>query len=233
MMGLMMGMTIFSAMSMQWAKQELENIQKRQQAEATRSAEDMAGAMEFAMLAENKDTYGETPTLERARMFAATTGKTRGDQNFLATVREEQTEGRFGAPRSQVAITASDDTLLRSQMHRAADGEELNRAAGGEQPVALLDTSAVRDRQVRTSNMRMNSLAEQVYAFYAAKMKFPSTSEFTEMATKLGFRDVWGQSFEYTVSADQQSAQIGFTTPWDYTQSLKLNLKDDSNASSQ
>jgi hypothetical protein len=228
MMGLMLGMTIFSALSLQWAQQELAEIQKHQSTQAKENAEDMAGALEFAMLTENKDTYGEGLSLERARQFSNSTGKTRGDQNFLTTIRQERDSGRFDAEQEKVAITASDDTLLRSQLHRTESAAQLSELAErNNQPVALFDTSTVRDRQVRTCAIRMDSLAEQVYAFYAGRMKFPSTSEFTEMTTKLNFTDTWGQPFGYSVAPDQQSAELSFTTPWGYTQRLKLSLKDD------
>ncbi|NBX86468.1 MAG: hypothetical protein EBQ80_04430 [Proteobacteria bacterium] len=227
MFGLVMGVTIFSALSMQWAKKELERYQAKQADAAQRQAQDVAKAMEFAILTEGQDNYSEEYTLQRARQFSSAAAKTRGEQDFLLATKRERDSERFGRNDEKIAIAASDDTLLRSQVYRSGDVAELdklrtNKASG----VVVYDTSEARDRQIRTSIQRQEALAEQIYAFYAAEMKFPTLAEFTEMRRKFGLRDVWGDDFEYGVDPDLQQGFLSFTTPWGYVHEINLSLKE-------
>ena len=232
MFGLIMGMSVFSALSMQWAKQELANYQQQQAQRAKTAAEDVAKGLDFAILSEDNRTYSDDYTLERARQYTNTDARTRGGQDYMVTTREDEDRESFGQKGTTVAITGSDDTLLRSQMHRAEDSQQILRMnTSGKQAVAVYDTSHARDRQVRTSNERMEALAEQVYAFYAGKRRFPTDSEFTALRGRFDIRDAWGNDFTYTVAKDDQNGTLTFTTPWNYTQTLKLGLKDDGIAS--
>ncbi|PZP39723.1 MAG: hypothetical protein DI585_03115, partial [Pseudomonas fluorescens] len=107
----------------------------------------------------------------------------------------------------------------------------LETKTGANQAVAVYDTSVARDRQVRTSNERMEVLAEQLYAFYAGKYRFPNESEFTTLSGKLDLHDAWGNAFTYKQvgkgKEEGQKATLSFTTPWNYTQTLNLALKDE------
>lgn len=227
MFGLMVGMSIFSAMAMQNARHELDLLQKRQAAKAKAQAEDLAKGLEFAVLTETRETYSDDYNLERARAnTSGSGGKTRGGQDVLVTQRETEGES-LGDKTRRVAITASDDTLLRSQVHLSQSAEDLSQLKPSEQlPVVVFDTNSVRERQVRTSKQNMEAMAEHVYAFYAAKLRMPSKDEFENISSKLGFRDVWGTPFTYTYGSET-TATLEFTTPWNYTQSLRLSLKDD------
>ncbi len=231
MFGLVMGMSIFSALSMQWAKQALAEYEQQQVARAKANAADVAKGMDFAILTENSQSYSEDYNLERARQYAGTDARTRGQQDYLVTDREDEKRESFGKKSTTVAITGSDDTLLRSQMFRSDTSEQLlTTKTGDKQAVAFYDTATARDRQVRTSNERMEVMAEQLYAFYAAKKRFPTESEFTTLRGTFSLRDAWGQDFTYTPTPDGQKGLLSFTTPWNYTQNLKLNLKDETNA---
>lgn len=226
-----MGMSIFSALSSQWARQELLAYQEQQAARAKANASDVAKGLDFAILTENAQTYSETYDLERARQYSNSDARTRGGQDYLVTAREEEDREKYGKKSTTVAITGSDDTLLRSQMHRSGDSEQILRTKlGDKQAVATYDTDTARDRQVRTSNERMEVLAEQVYAFYAAKKRFPTDSEFTSLQGTFNLHDAWGRDFTYKPDATQQKGILSFTTPWNYTQTLKLSLKDDADA---
>jgi hypothetical protein len=226
--GLIMGMSVFSALSMQWAKQELAAYQQQQIKQAKEGAQDVAKGMDFAILTETTQTYSDRYDLERARQYAGTDARTRGEQDYMVTTRQDENREAYGEKASTIAITASDDTLLRSQMYRSGDAEEILRTkTGAGQAVAVYDTSVARDRQVRTSNERMELVAEQVYAFYAAKMRFPTESEFTSLLSTFNIRDAWGRDFNYTVTPDREKGTLSFTTPWNYVQTLNLSLKDE------
>jgi hypothetical protein len=228
-----MGMAAFSALSSQWAKQELVRYQEEQAARAKANATDVAKGLDFAILTENSQTYSDNYDLERARQYTNNAARTRGGQDYLVTAREDEQRENFGKKTTTVAITGSDDTLLRSQMHRSGDSEEILRTKiGDNQAVATYDTATARDRQVRTSNERMEVLAEQVYAFYAAKKRFPTDNEFATLRSTFNLHDAWGREFTYTPSKDQQKGILSFTTPWDYTQTLKLSLKDETDTES-
>lgn len=229
MFGLIMGMSVFSALSMQWAKQEMERYQAQQAERAKKDAQDVAKAMDFAIRTENATDYSEDYTLERARTFSNTSAKTLGDQDFMLKAVRDDDRKAYGESARTVAIAGSDDTLVRSAIYRSGNAEDLSRVAPGtrSQPVVLYDTSLARDRQIRTSNTRMEALAEQVYAFYAGHQRFPTDDEFTSLSSRLAIHDVWGQDFGYTVEKDGQTGMLSFTTPWNYTQNLKLSLKDD------
>lgn len=220
MYGLVIGVTIFSAMAMQQAKKELVEYQKRQAERNEAHAEDVAKAMDFAILTEDKSTYDTNYDLDRARQYATTTAKTRGDQDFLVTSRQGGQEGNYGSPSDKVAIAATDDQFLRNDLENG-DEASVKTAENG---VVVYDTSAARDRQIRTSITRMRSLAEQVYAFYAAHLKFPTKSEFTELQRSFAITDSWGTPFDYSVATDQQTGEMSFTTPWGYKQTLSLDL---------
>lgn len=231
MFGLIMGMSIFSALSAQWAKQALEKYQQQQVDRAKANATDVAKGMDFAILTENTQTYSDKYDLERARQYAGTDARTQGKQDYMVTEREDDKRESFGKKASTVAITGSDDTLLRSQMYRTDSAEQiLTTQTGGKQAVAYYDTATARDRQVRTSNERMEVMAEQVYAFYAAKKRFPTDSEFTSLRGTFNIRDAWGRDFTYTSTPTGEKGTLSFTTPWNYTQTLKLSLKDEANA---
>lgn len=226
MYGLILGVTIFSAVSLQHAKQQLVENQRKKNERARADAEDVANALDFSILSETKSSYQEEYTLGRAKQFASVTGKTAGDEDFEMKTQKSGRES-YGRTSEKVAITASDDTFLKARLHRTEDEKELDKiAANSTTPVAVYDTSAARERQIRTSNARMESLAEQVYAYYAAHLKFPDEAAFGRLNAALGIRDAWGADFNYEVAADGQSATLAFITPWNYERTLKLNLKD-------
>jgi hypothetical protein len=228
MFGLVVGMSLFSALSMQWARKELALYEQQQTQRSKKDAQDVADALNFAILTEDQQTYSENYDLERARQYANSTGRTTGGQEYMVTTRTEEDRTRYGHAAATVAITGSDDTLLRSQIHRSGGSEDILRTkVGDKQAVAVYDTATARDQQVRTSNLRMEVLAEQLYAFYAGKYRFPTDQEFSSLNGALKLHDAWGNEFDYTTSKDNQKGTLSFTTPWNYTQTLNLSLKDD------
>jgi hypothetical protein len=223
----MIGMTIFSALSLEWARQELVATQKRQQEESKAVAEDLAKAMEFAVMTETFETYNETYALDRARAYSNSTGTTRGGNQVALVSRNVESDDGTGAPRTQVALAATDDILLRAKLNRAEDAESLNRAVSGTAPVAFFDSGTVRGQQLLTSQRRMEAIAEKLFTFYAAEMKFPSPQAFAALSKQAGVKDAWGQDFTFTPSEDGQSGELSFTTPWGLTRTQSVSLRDE------
>lgn len=233
MYGLLLGMSIFSVASLRWAEKELQVQQQKNADKARAQAEDIAKGLEFSILTETGTTYSNDIDLNRAlSQTSSASGKTRGGENVLLVERDAGT-GDFGNRNQRVAITASDDTLLRSQVYRSGSAEELATMPRSEKlPVVTFDSDAVRDRQVRSSFQNMETLAEHIYGFYAGRMRFPTGTEFDEIASRLNLRDAWGQAFSYTQSSDDK-ATLQFTTPWNYTRTLNISLKDERNADNE
>lgn len=225
--GMLLGMVLFSGVSAQFAKHELERYRVYQAQRAKAQAEELAKGLEFSVLTENRNTYSDSYGVDRGKAYSNTYAKTRGKQDFLVNVQaDDREQGRFGQNRTTMAIAATDDTLLRGQVYRAESAREIQEISSTHE-VALLDISAVRERQVRDSGARMELMAEQVYGFFAAHKKFPTMDEFVSLSGRVGIHDVWGQVFDYAVETDGSKAALSFTTPWNYTQSLKLSLKDE------
>ncbi len=227
MFGLVMGMSVFSALSLQWAKQELTEYQQLQAERAKTNAEEVAKGLEFAILTENEQSYSDTYDLERARAYSSAQARTRGGQDYMFAARDSERE-QFGQKGTAVAIVGTDDTLVRSHVYRTETEEHiLDKSVGGRGDVAVYDTSLARNQQVMTSNGRMEAMAERLYTFYAAKFRFPTDSEYQDLLSKVGVRDAWGQDFDYKPEKDGQKATLSFTTPWQYTQTMILSLKDE------
>lgn len=230
MFGLLMGMTVFSALSLVWAKQELARVAERRAKQAQQQAEDTVKGLEFAALTETHATYSTDYTTARAKQFMANnTGRTRGGESILATGREVDGE-TFGQKGERVAITASDDTLERSKIYRTGDAREMLAMAASNTSVAVFDSNAVRMRQMMTSQKSMEGLAEQVFAFYAGHSRFPNQGEFVDLRARFPYTDAWGGNFDYTYVSNEEVG-LAFTTPWNYTQTLKLDFKQQENPS--
>ncbi len=227
--GLLLGMTVFSALSLQWAKAELAATQARNTARDQAQAKELGQALEFAILTEDASSYTEGYDLTRARAFSAASTRTRAGNEVQVVARESENSentGSFGMGGTQVALNASDDQFARASASRTASAEELQRSRSNAEELIFANVRAARERQVITSTRRMEALAEQLYAAYAAQMRFPDANSFTMLAGKLLLRDAWGQDFAYTTSEDGQTASLNFTTPWGFTQAMRLDLQE-------
>jgi hypothetical protein len=227
MFGLIIGMSIFSVLSLQWAKQELARQQARNAAHDKAQAEDMAKAIQFSMLTETRDNYHDDIDVKRAMPYTTiATGKTRGGEQVMVGVQEQDPKANFGAGNTRVGVTASDDILRRAQVYRAGNADDiLALAAQSNTTVVTFDTSAVRSKQMRDSTSALEGMAEQIYAFYAGNMRFPSVGEYSRLAAQFSYHDAWGKPFDYQFG-DSDNAALSFTTPWNYTYTQKLNLRD-------
>jgi hypothetical protein len=231
MTGLLLGMTVFSALSLQWAKAELVAMQERKTQQDRAQAQELASAMEFAVLTEDASGYSDEYNLQRARAFSSAGGRTRGGNEVLAAARSDEADesgsnSAFGMENTQVAFTASDDRFARAAAGRAGDAATLQQEVGAKGPTVLANVRAARERQVLTSSKRMDAMADQMFAYYAAKMRFPDEASYTNLESRLNLKDAWGQRFEYEPAPDGQSATLRFTTPWDYTRERPLSLKE-------
>lgn len=225
MFGLLAGIAVFSSMASQWAKKDLLKMELERANRAKYEAQDIAKALEFSILAETAENYDEDLTLERALQHTNKSyGRTRGKQDVLITEREGNES--FDRHHERIAITASDDTLLRSTINQIGSADGLSRLdIGDKEAVVILDTEVLRQRQVDTSHKYMEAMAEQIYQFFSGQLRFPTQTEFENLQQQLKITDVWGQEFDYLRKGDFE-ARLEFTTPWNYTQSVDLNLKE-------
>lgn len=223
MFGLVFGVGIFSTLVMYWAKQDLLRLEQLQAERAKAEAEDIAKALEFALLTETDATYSDDLSLNRARQYTNySDGKTRGGEDILLT--ERLGDSSFEQQHSKVAITASDDIFLRSDMNRKGSADDLARLTPGkDQAVVVFSSEKIRTQQIARSRQNMDTMAEQIYQFYGAQLRFPTASEYDSLNDKLGIRDVWGRPFDYQL-IDTDKARLEFVTPWGYSQTLDLNL---------
>jgi hypothetical protein len=228
MFGMLMGMTIFSALSLQWAQQALIVRQQKQLEDAKAAAEETAKGMAFAVLSETANDYSSDYTLNRARAFAATTAQTRSGEDAQIVQREEEEESdntRFGKTRTVVGVNVTDDPFLRQKVAQTRSAEELQRVE--QAPLATVEITNLRGKQVKIGRQRMADLAEQLYSHYAGHLSFPNASAFDALEKRYNLRDPWGRPFVYEPAEDLQTATLTFTTPWNFTQTLHLSLKDD------
>lgn len=229
MFGLLAGMMIFSVATTQWARQELVRIQQQKAARQKAQAEDVAKAIEFTLLTETPGSYSDTP--DRQRIMANTsmaTAKTAGDEDVLIVDRQTEKDV-FDKRTTRMAVTASDDTLLRSKVYRSATADDLSAIPNGQNGVVTVDTAAIRQRQVVQSAENMSAVGEYVYGFYAGHLRWPNQNEFEDLEAESNLHDVWGQNFTYT-PIDDQSVRLELTTPWNYTHAIVLSLKDDASS---
>jgi hypothetical protein len=228
MFGMLMGMSIFSALSLQWAQQALIVRQQKQLEAAKAAAEETAKGMEFAVLSETAYGYSNDYTLNRARAFAATTAQTRSGEDAQIVQREGGEDGdnsRFGQTRTTVGVNVTDDPFLRQKVAQTGSAEDLQRIENA--PLATVEVTNLRGQQVKIGRQRMADLAEQLYGHYAGHLTFPDSSTFDALEKRYNLRDPWGRPFVYAVADDQQTATLTFTTPWNFTQTLHLSLKED------
>ncbi len=222
MLGLLMAISVFSVLSLQWAKKDLVLMEKAKLARQQAEADDLAKAVEFALMVEDESSFGDDLTIERLRKYAARSqGFTGGKEN--AKVIHRNSETRFDIQNEKIAIAITDDALTHTDLNRRI-GDELLDIAEGKQAIAVVDTSAIRTRQIDRSKRNMESMAEQVYQFYAAQFRFPRISEYAALANIIRLKDVWGNEFLYTYQNDSE-ATLEFTSPWNYTYTMKLNLE--------
>ena len=224
MIGLVMAIGIFSNLAMHWAQKDLERIReerlRRQQAEAN----DIAKAVEFAILTETDRTYGQVLDVDDLRQYTALSqGKTRGGSDVQIISR--QNGSAFETANERIAITTTDDTLRRNELVRSGSAEDLAREAGGDEPLAIVDTSAVRQRQIEQSKQNVDTMAAHIFQFYSTNFRFPKVGEYEELQEMLNIKDVWGNDLIYTYK-NEEEAVLEFSTPWNYTYSVNLNLEN-------
>lgn len=224
MFGLLMGVTLFSTISIKIAEKQLLDLEGQRETRLQKEREDLVKGLEFSILTETAATYSSDLTLERARAGSSlSSGQTisKDDVQFI----ERRGDVVFGTAQKKVLIANTDDVLNRSYIENVADGDEMNKLSEkGKDGVSLFDSSAVRYQQVETSMKRRDAMAETIYRYYASQLKFPTPGEYENLAKKLRLTDVWGNSFIYT-RTDDDFAVLTFVTPWGEEFDTKLDMR--------
>lgn len=213
MFGLLIGVSLFSAISLKMGEQQLIQLQEARSARSEANREDIARGLEFSMLTETADTYDADLTLERARQYSSqTTGKTLSGSDFQLI--ERRTDDAYGTSQKRLLIANTDDTLRQIELAETADAKAISSLAErGQNGVTMLNTSAVRFRQVETSRQKQEAMASALYRYFSNQKRFPTPSEYDLLAKQYRLSDAWGAPFIYSRSSDTR-AQLIFKTPW-------------------
>jgi len=224
MFGMLMGVSIFSAVVMQWAQQDLLRLQKERLQRQKEQAQSVKTALELAVLTETAATYNEDLDLERALEFLPTSDKTRGGNKIQITKRS--TDEGFGLEGERLIITTSDDEMLRQEVDTLGTAESILEYEGVEDnPVSVVDSTSLRLQQIERSKEYMEQEASQIYMFYASNKphRFPFQNEYNDINATTGLGDVWGNPFNYTRLSDDE-ATLEFITPWGHAEKITLTL---------
>lgn len=223
MFALLMGIGLFSTISLKVGQKQLQEIAQKRAIRAEEEREDLAKSLEFAILTETADSYDDDISLERARRYTNLSGgKTLSGEN--AQIIARRSEDAFGASQKRLLIANTDDTLRQIELAETADSEAISRLSSkGEGGVSILETSAIRYRQVETSRQSQNSMAEALYRFFSGQKRFPTPNEYDTLVEQYRLRDAWGTPFTYTRTSDSR-AQITFVAPWGEEYPLVVSL---------
>lgn len=229
MFGVLGALTIFSTMLAQWAKEDLKTLEREKLQRQQAQSEDIKNAIEIAILSENSNTagnnYSDTYDMTRAQGFlSSSSNNTKGG----AAVQLQEVDSSMvqNVQNKRIAITASDDTFLRTEV--GALGSEAAIAAydsGKGQAFATVDTEALRNKQVTLSRQRLEKEASTLYTFFTRTGRFPldQTEYMDDVNALTDYKDVWGNDFNYTYVSDTQ-ATLSFTTPWGKSVNVRVNM---------
>ena len=221
--GMLFALSAFSTMAAYWAQKDLIDMEKKKVERQKKEAKDLRESLENAILTETTATYSESLTLGRAKSAATlSTGKTRGGSDI--TLNALQANVALGISNTRVLIATSDDAMLKADVSAVNSiGGQSTYSVANNEAVEFYDSQAARTRQVELSLEQLNAEAAQLYSFYEANTRFPDASEYADINTMTGFKDVWGDDFTY-VRSDNKTATLAFTTPWGYTQTINLDM---------
>lgn len=222
MFGLLLAVGVFSVLSQQWAKRDLRTLQESRETRMEATAQDIARNIEFEILTETASTFSNNLNTNRLLPNAAKAGSNRSQDDIQIISREG--EEIFELETQRFAINLGGDDLSRSALNQTTTSKNIVNA-GETQGVAVIDTSAIRQRQVETSRTNMKAMAERIFNFYAGNLRFPTVGEYDQLALVFNATDVWGSPLDYTYENDDR-ASLAFTTPWGFRQSMRLDLKD-------
>lgn len=224
MLGLLLGVSIFSISVQQQARIELQEIRKTQALKQEKEANALRNAVEMAIMTETTADYMADMTNERIREYLSYSGGTTRTNQDLA-MRSNAHSGDLQA--SRIIMTTSDDQFVRDAVELQNMGGMTDSDLNKRSDVIVVDTKALRQRQIEASYENMEALAGLVYDWWsrAGNYRFPSSAQFNaEVLPFSSYTDFWGREFDYTYINDNQ-ARLEFTTPWaqDYAMNLTMN----------
>lgn len=222
MFGLLLAVGVFSVLSQQWAKRDLRTLEEQRASRMEATAQDIARNIEFEILTETASTFSDNLNTNRLLPTAAAASINRAQDDVQIISREG--EQIFELETQRFAINLGGDALSRSALNQNTTSKNITDTEDA-QGVAVIDTSAIRQRQVENSRTNMKAMAERIFNFYAGNLRFPTSSEYDQLALVFNATDVWGSPLDYTYETDDR-AHIAFTTPWGFRQSMRLDLKD-------
>lgn len=223
MFGILIGLSVFSAVASKRAAMELKKVERERVENERKTVEDLRLALESAIMTETSATYSTDLDLTRAKPYSSlTSGKTRGGANIQFNVKDSDTV--LGLQNKRALITATDDSLLQNEIAAVGTASaQATYASSKSQPVELVDTAAIRQKQVDLSRQNAETEAAQIYLYYATNLQFPTSVQYDTINERTRMKDYWGADFTYSRQTSQ-TATLEFTTPWGYTYTMNLSL---------
>ena len=230
MFGMLIGVSVFSASVSHLARKELKETEERNKRAEVERAADIKRALTNAILTENiqdvSNTYSEKLDIDRAKRFITrSVGKTKGGEDYQLTARETTVDNEL--QNTRILINISDDRDLATEIANITNADEMiNFNTSNSESIATFDTKAVRQRQIDTSIKYLRMEESQLYRYYTANgFKFPGgQGEYEEKVNSITLvKDAWGATFKYN-RIDDKNCSIKFTTPWNYTHTIKLKM---------
>lgn len=225
MFGMLISVTVLSGLAQYWSQEELKRIENQKQNRISEKAEDIKKAIENKILTENtngKETYQTFFSIDTLKgNLTSSTGKTRSGKDIH--IASEKRTGKYGETGSRIRISASDDAFKTQKLEENAT-DALN-LSGTDTTIEVVDTSTIREKQVKQSKEYLEMESSQIFRYYAShNFAFPSESAYKELNTQTHFKDAWGKPFTYR-KVNHKKAIIGFTTPWGYRFTKTLSME--------
>jgi hypothetical protein len=226
MIGLVMGLAVFSTSMRKQAEYELAKIQQQQADAQARQLEELKAGIENALLMETAATFNTALDANRIRSNTSAKLQTRTGQNVVINT----TAMDAGTGRQRVMISTSDDAFVRADAGTMTDANMLTNAISQRDDVAMIDTSAIRTRQLETSRNNMEMISSIVYNWWANRppgtQRFPTPAEYNaQIRDVVNARTFWDTHFTYTRPTNH-TATLSFTTPapWSETHTINLSM---------
>ncbi|MBI1364087.1 MAG: hypothetical protein GC134_08885 [Proteobacteria bacterium] len=238
MIGLVLGLAVFSTAMRKQAERELAKIEAQQAEAKKKQLQELKDGVENALLMETAANFNNGIDATRIRNSTSASLDTRNGQAIV--INSTAMDNATG--RQRVMISNSDDAFIRADASTSTDANMLTSDITKRDDVAVIDTSVIRARQLEISKGNMAALTDFVYDWWRRAMvdgtaesgthHLPTNGTFnTDIRDVYTQRDFWGNNFTYA-RATSQTATISFTTPapWSETYTDIIDMREASAA---
>lgn len=227
MLGLLLGVSIFSVSVQQQARIELQEIRQAQALKQETEANALRNAVEMAIMTESTADYTSDLTSDRIREYLSYSGGTTRTNQDIAV---GSITSNAALDANRIIMTTSDDEFVREEVEAletsGSTGSISQSSLNERSDVIVVDTESLRQRQIEASYQSMEALAGLVYDWWsrAGNYRFPSAAQFSaEVLPLSSYTDFWGEDFDYTYINNNQ-ARLEFTAPWGQAYAMNLTM---------